>query len=120
MSNEQPITQPPLHVRACDLLHRPVALPAAEPWDLSSSPSTELNMIVRWSLARAAEAVRGTPSGLTMTERALVAGADMRARGSVRGHAARQDMGLVVAEHGAGRDYAVGDVAAVLSTGTCT
>ena len=47
-------------------LHRPVALPAAGPGDLSS-PSTELNMVVRWSSARAAEAVRRTPSGLTMT-----------------------------------------------------
>ena len=85
-----------------------MALPAAEPWDLSSL-STELNMIVRWSLARAVEAVRGTPSGLTMAERALVAGAGVRARGSARGLAVREDVGLVVAEHGAERVHAVGD-----------
>ena len=72
-------------------------------------------MVVRWSSARAAEAVRGTPSGLTMTGKARLADADVRTRGSAGGRVAHRDMGLVVAERGAGRDCA-GANALVLCT----
>ena len=48
----------------------------------------------------------GTSSELPMTERALVAGVDVRAPGSARGLAVRGAMGLVLAEHGVERDHA--------------
>ena len=49
----------------------------------------------------------GTSTESTMIERALVAGADVRARGAARGLAVREDVGLIAAEHGAELDEAL-------------